>query len=59
MAKGRETREGGEEPSQPRERHGEETKRLPRRLSIIFPLPLKKYNILSIWEQFQLVHFTQ
>lgn len=23
------------------------------------PLPLKKYNVLSIWEQFRLVHFTQ
>lgn len=50
--------EGTEEPSQPQEQH-EDAKNLLQSLPIIFPFPLQKYNILSVWEQFKLVHFTQ
>lgn len=52
-------KEGTEHPSEPQEQHGQETKRLLQTFPIIFPLPLKKYNILSIREQFKLVRFTQ
>lgn len=51
-------REGREEPSQPQEQY-EDTENLLQSLPIFFPLPLQKYNILSVWEQFKLVHFTQ
>lgn len=50
---------GTEHPSEPQEQHGQETSRLLQRLLIIFSLPLGKYNILSVREQFKLVHFTQ
>lgn len=52
-------KKGTEHPSEPQELHGQETNRLLQRLPVIFPLPLKKYNILSVREQFKSVHFTQ